>query len=404
MGWAASSQGTGERSRTELGEPSWHRRARRTRQQDRILVAVSKASCRLASHHSSDMSDGAFKKTSRPWVCCDRCRGGSWVFLDLGIARCRFCRSPFPKGHKVGSEGGASPQVSRPVGKGGSSDVQAAFQLLLGSDKCQTYKDALLGMSKEVCPPQPKKPGAEITAASQRVCRAVRDRDAARTKLSKVPVLMERMLEELGKLRDTVPRLQSDLEAAETELAVASAENDRVLQQARVPEIRVQIPEGMDEEAKGLVLDIKAQIESLSQQLAMLCSTGKRQQQQQQQSDTSDDVGSQPSAGRWSRAASTSQGRGPETSGEAPDAGMPVDEVSKRKRVSFDPYADGSGDLSMYGAQADVVSVPDDDDEDEWIPPTLFSHAPGPDDPDPLSDAIFGDDGGSSEAQSSRGC
>ena len=40
MGWAASSQGTGEQTRPETGEASWHRRARRGRQQDRILLAV----------------------------------------------------------------------------------------------------------------------------------------------------------------------------------------------------------------------------------------------------------------------------------------------------------------------------------------------------------------------------
>ena len=142
--------------------------------------------------------------------------------------------------------------------------MEAASQLLLKSDKCVSYKDALLGMSKEVCPPQPKTPGAIITAASHRVCRAVKERDAAKAKLDRVPAIMQSMVEELQKLRDSVPSLRADLEAAETELAVASVENDKVLQQAHVPVVQIQIPEGMGDEARAFVYDIKAQIESLS--------------------------------------------------------------------------------------------------------------------------------------------
>ena len=209
------------------------------------------------------------------------------VYTDLGIRNCKFCRSPFPVGPK-GSEYEGSDPTPRPGGKGG--DLEAAFQLLLKSDRCVSYKDALLGMSKEGCPPQPKKPGAIITAASQRVCRAVRERDTAKAKLDKVPTIMQSMVEELSKLCDIIPSLRADVEAAETKLAIASVEDDKVLQQAQVPVVQIQIPEGMGEEAKAFVYDNKAQIDSLSRQLAILCNPSAsssnlqqpRQQQQQQ--------------------------------------------------------------------------------------------------------------------------
>ena len=277
MGWAASSQGTGERTRPETGEASWHRRARRGRQQDRILLAVSKASERLANHHS--MSHGASPKGGRPWVCCTQCVAKSWVFTDLGIRNCKFCRSPFPVGPKGSDYEGGEPTPRA----GGKNDLEAALQLLLKSDKCVSYKDALLGMSREVCPPQPKTPGAIITAASHRVCRAVKERDAAKAKLDRVPAIMQSMVEELQKLRDSVPSLRADLEAAETELAVASVENDKVLRQAHVPAVQIQIPEGMGDEAKAFVYDSKARIEPLSKQLAVLCSPGTSSSSFQQQ-------------------------------------------------------------------------------------------------------------------------
>ena len=352
------------------------------------------------------MSHGANQKGGRPWVCCVKCHAKSWVYTDLGIRNCKFCRSPFPVGPK-GSEYEGSDPIPRPGGKGG--DFEAAIQLLLKSDRCVSYKDALLGMSREVCPPQPKKPGAIITAASQRVCRAVRERGTAKAKLDKVPAIMQSMVEELSKFRDSIPSLRADLEAAETELAIASAENDKVLQQAQVPVVQIQIPEGMGEEATAFVYDITAQIESLSKQLAVLCSPSAsssnlqqpRQQQQhegghdkqQQHEGQHDKQGREASAsevagGRWRASVSPNPNLGvsrDDLSDSSPE--MPVDEVATRKRVIFDPYADGAGDMHMPAPDREVVSV--GSDEDEWIP-LIFSHHPGSDDPDPLSDAIFG--------------
>ena len=51
---------------------------------------------------------------------------------------------------------------------------------------------------------------------------------------------------------------------------------------------------------------------------------------------------------------------------------MPVDEVAKRKRVSFDPYADGAGDMPMPASTPEVEVVSSGDDDDEYIPPSLF--------------------------------
>ena len=404
MGWAASSQGTGERTRPETGEASWHRRARRGRQQDRIVLAVSKASDRLASHHS--MSHGANPKGGRPWVCCTKSHAKSWVHTDLGIRNCKFCRLPFPVGPK-GSDNEGSDPAPRSGGKG---DLEAAFQLLPKSDNCVPYKDALLGMSKEVCPPQPKTPGAIITSASHRVCRAVKERDAAKARLDKVPTIMQSMVEELQKLRDSVPSLRADLAAAETELAIASAENDNVLQQAHVPVVQIQVPECMGEEAKAFVYDIKAQIESLSKQLAILCSPGtsssifqqpnqqqqqqrhgekhdkqqhegkhdKQQQQQQQHDENRHKQGGEASASevagnRWRASVPPSADPGV-SGGDLSDSvqEMPVDEVVKRMRASFDPYADGAGGMPMPASTAEVEVVPSGDDDDEYVYPHPF--------------------------------
>ena len=264
-------------------------------------------------------------------------------------------------------------------------------------------------MSKEVCPPLPKTPGAITTAASHRVCRAVKERDAAKAKLDRAPAIMQSMVEELQKLRDSVPSLRADLEAAETELAIASVENDKVLQQAHVPVVQIQVPEGMGDDAKAFVYDIKAQIEPLSKQLAILCSPGTgsssfqqqqrqgdkhdkqqqhegkhgKQQQQQQHDEHRHKQGGEASAGevagnRWG--ASVPPNVDPWVSGgDLSDPGheMPVDEIAKRKKVSFDPYADGAGDMPMPASTPEVEVVSSDDDDDACNPPPFFRISQG---------------------------
>ena len=56
---------------------------------------------------------------------------------------------------------------------------------------------------------------------------------------------------------------------------------------------------------------------------------------------------------------------------------MPADEVAKRKRVSFDPYADGAGDMPMPASTPEVEVVSFGDDDDEYIPPSFFCISQG---------------------------
>ena len=365
MGWAASSQGTVER---QPGEPSWHRRERRERQRARVLVAVSKAARLLAEHHSSDMSSRYVRRSGRPWVCCDRCKSDSWVYLDLGFTHCKFCHTKFPTSGGSGAGGESSGTTRKKV------DVEHTVQQLLDSGKCDSYKDVLMGIVKTVCPSPAPKQGAEITAASQRVCRAVRARDLARARLDKVPVLMDKMLTQMRELQESLPSLTEGLATAESELRLAREENEKALKHVHDVDAAAT---SFDDDTMSIVQDIQGQIELLQRQLEAVKAqqrqqqrqpseaeqqqqqqpSGTEQRQQQSQGRLDADTGVRPGA-RSARVARPAASRG---EGVPASSEMSVDEVAKRKASRSPPpvfdqsLAADEGFDSSYPTPAEAV-------------------------------------------------
>ena len=103
---------------------------------------------------------------------------------------------------------------------------------------------------------------AEITAASQRVRKAVRARNLARARLDKVPVLMDKMLTQMRELQESLPELTEGLAVAEAELRQAREENERALSQ-----VHNTSGETIDDDAMAIVEDIQSQILLLQRQL-----------------------------------------------------------------------------------------------------------------------------------------
>ena len=191
--------------------------------------------------------------SGRPWVCCERCKGDSWVCLDLGFTHCKFCDIKFPTSYGgSGTKGRASGTAND---KHDKVDVEHTVQRLLDSGRCDSYKDVLLGIVKTVCPPPPQRQSAEITAASQRVRKAVRARNLARARLDKVPVLMDKMLTQMRELQESLPELTEGLAVAEAELRQAREENERALSQ-----VHNTSGETIDDDAMAIVEDIQSQI------------------------------------------------------------------------------------------------------------------------------------------------
>ena len=161
-------------------------------------------------------------------------------------------------------------------GTKGSVDVGEAFQKLLDAHKCERYKDVLLGISKKVCfPPSPKQ-GADITTASRRVCKGVRERDAARSRLERVPLLRGTMLQNMRELQESIPALSQRVQAAELELGQARGDNERALRQVEPGQNTI------DDDTFAIVEDIQSQIVGLQKQLEAVRAFPRVGQQQPQ--------------------------------------------------------------------------------------------------------------------------
>ena len=259
-------------------DPSWHRRARRHRQVARAILAVHRARRTLQDHHGGgapkeDMAGGTIR---RPWVACEKCRSKSWVYLDRKIDSCYRCGDPFPSEEWPALPSGGTKHIvsTRPAKEKRDSPhadpVVDCLQLLLKSDRCQQRKEALQGILQSAMPtPKPKRPAAVLAEASQRVAAAVKARDAVKSKLDKVPIEINKLLEWMQSLHASIPTLSEELDKAELHLTETREESERAMLglEAGYPVLAGTL----DDQSQKLVSDVQGKIKDLQTQLVDIC-------------------------------------------------------------------------------------------------------------------------------------
>ena len=225
MGWTEAS--CFSQQRQWPGEQSWHRRARRVRQQARAVLAVRRAREVLETHHGGGATPGVpmgrnHRHAFRPWVACTQCKQQSWVYCDMGIADCKKCGTtfpdPWPALARKGADGGEGSKQRKIVG---------ALDVLLDNVDEPDLKQKLTEIKKTHTPA--KKDSAQFSEASQKVLVAVKAREAAISKRDKAVATMDKLLEQMRVVRDNLPTLTENVRKCERELAEARAENERML-------------------------------------------------------------------------------------------------------------------------------------------------------------------------------
>ena len=127
--WAHPKQGaiaeavaTSDKINNSAREPAWHRAQRRQRSNDRVVVALDRASKRLKAHHSSanDMSNWEIynnnkkaQQDDRKYVICTTPECDGWTWMSRSIGKCNKCWAPFDWNHWGPPHPGRSPTPPR---------------------------------------------------------------------------------------------------------------------------------------------------------------------------------------------------------------------------------------------------------------------------------------------------
>jgi hypothetical protein len=167
----------------------------------------------------------------------------------------------------------AVPATSDKVKKNGDA-IATYLDVLLSSARCEEFSEELRRIKAAVCPPVPVKHGAAVSSASQRVCIALKSRDAAVAKRKQVTDEMAKLLQWMEEINKTVPELDAAVKAAEDELLQARAENDKAMDSAVGPAAGP--PSGSSPDAgpgsdsSSVILALQLQVRELQSRLVEL--------------------------------------------------------------------------------------------------------------------------------------
>ena len=292
MGWLVSH--SDPEWRLDPAEASWHRRARRNRQLARAVLAVDRARHTLAAHHGGGLQLPRAEDMGRPYVACLKCKEASWVYVGNGVTNCRRCGLAFPhsdhrerprprappaegarplrlhspeahsdrdllarlralqlreadgarldsRNPHVPSDGHLDPghdewpPLSRNLAdkaKKSGDVIAASLDALLSSGKCEEFGEVLRNIKASVCTPAPVKHGAAVSGASQRVCIALKVKEAAVAKRKNATDEMAKLLHWMEELGKTCPDLDAAVQAADAELHLARADSEKAVDSA----------------------------------------------------------------------------------------------------------------------------------------------------------------------------
>ena len=113
--------------------------------------------------------------------------------------------------------------------KKGGEVIAASLDALVSSGKCDEFGEVLRNIKASVCTPAPVKHGAAVSGASQRVCIALRVKEAAVAKRKGATDEMAKLLHWMEELGKTCPELDAAVKAADYELHLARAENEKAV-------------------------------------------------------------------------------------------------------------------------------------------------------------------------------
>ena len=318
--------------RTDPAEASWHRRARRNRQVARAVLAVDRARQTLAAHHGGGLHLPRAGDMGRPYVACLKCKEASWVYVGNGVTDCHRCGLAFPhsahrerprpkappaegarplrlhspEAHsdralldrlrvrldaadgaarldsqhpRVPADGhhGAGhdewPPLSRNLAdkaKKSGDVIAASLDALLSSGKCEEFGEVLRNIKASVCTPAPVKHGAAVSGASQRVCIALKVKEAAVAKRKSATDEMAKLLHWMEELGRSCPDLDAAVKAADAELHLARAENEKAVDSAVGPLHADDLEGGSGSSA--VVRALQSQVRELQSKLSELSS------------------------------------------------------------------------------------------------------------------------------------
>ena len=315
--------------RSDPAEASWHRRARRNRQLARAVLAVDRARSTLAAHHGGGLHLPSSGDMGRPYVACLKCKEASWVYVGNGVTNCHRCGLAFPHSahrerprpvappadggrplrlhspealsdrdllarlralqlheadgarldppHQVPYDGlpGSGhddwPPLTRNMAdkaKKSGDVIAASLDALLSSGKCEEFGEVLRNIKASVCIPAPVKHGAAVSGASQRVCIALKVKEAAVAKRKSATDEMAKLLHWMEELGKTCPDLDAAVKAADAELHLARAENEKAVDSA-VGHVHADLEGGSDPSAvisalQGEVRELRSKLVELS--------------------------------------------------------------------------------------------------------------------------------------------
>ena len=316
--------------RTDPAEASWHRRARRNRQLARAVLAVDRARQTLAAHHGGGLHLPRAGDMGRPYVACLKCKEASWVYVGNGVKDCHRCGLAFPHSdHRERPRPKAPPaEGARPLrlhspealsdrdllarlralqlhederadsqhlhvpadghpgaghdewpplprnladrAKKSGDVIAASLDALLSSGKCEEFGEVLRNIKASVCIPAPVKHGAAVSGASQRVCIALKVKEAAVAKRKSATDEMAKLLHWMEELGKTCPDLDAAVKAADAELHLARAENEKAVDSAVGPLHAADLEGGSGSSA--VVRALQSQVRELQSKLAELSS------------------------------------------------------------------------------------------------------------------------------------
>ena len=282
---------------SRFAEPAWHRRQRKQRGLDRLLLRLSAAKTRLAKHHSAQREEKmkGGNQYKEPWhrrqyICCSTrgCKG--WVYVDrwsTGLA-CHSCNAtlPSPRRWPGRGRGAAKEQAENAAGGDASGNDGQEASLMQAvktiTDKLATmnmqggglgeqFKQVAVQLAAEEAKPAAQPKADRLAAAAKKLGsvtkqfnQAFQEKQRADEKAAKARDRMERKAKEVLEAEKEIKEIQSTFVAEEKDEAPGVIEmlltgDVETLAQGEIDKA-LKIDEALDEEAVKRVAEVKKEV------------------------------------------------------------------------------------------------------------------------------------------------